>query len=200
MKLGDVTIKTVGILFLIIGIVDTIYSSISVSTDLILWFCYISLIVLGIASLLKRGYLVGVQICILAIPSFVWNIDYLYRLIFSKELFGFTNYMFEGAINLGRILSLQHFLTVPLAILVLYLIKSKRMDFWKLGLLEIIIFFFLTLILTNPIYNVNWVFREEFGIGLGSGLPYFFIWYFLFFLIIGVTNYLLYILKIFKKN
>jgi hypothetical protein len=117
-----------------------------------------------------------------------------------KELFGFTNYMFEGVINLGRILSFQHFLTVPLALLALYLIKSKRIDFWKLASLELVIVYFLTLLFTNPSYNVNWVFKDEFGFGLELGLIYFFIWFFFFFVVIIVTNYLLYLFRIFKKN
>ncbi|MBM3247380.1 hypothetical protein FJZ17_02470 [Candidatus Pacearchaeota archaeon] len=199
MNSKELIINILGVIFLIIGISDIIYSSLFVSPNLLLWFCHISLVLIGVACFLKKGYLIGAQICILTIPSLFWNFDYLYRLIMHKELFGFTNYMFEGAINLGRVLSFQHFLTVPLALLALYFIKSKRIDFWKLASLELVIVYFLTLLFTNPSYNVNWVFKDEFGFGLEFGILYFFVWCLLFFLITLTTNSLLYILKIFKK-
>jgi len=199
MRSKEVIITLIGLFFLTIGILDLVYSAIFVDPQLILWFCYISLIILGISTILRKGYLIGVQICILMIPALIWSLDYLYRLILNRELFGFTNYMFSGAINFGRILSFQHFLTVPLALLALYFIKTKDMGFWKMGYLEIVIVYFLTLIFTNPPYNVNWVFREEFGVGLSFGLFYSLFWFFCFFTIIALTNYIIYLTRIFKK-
>lgn len=140
------------------------------------------------------------QVYILAIPLLVWDIDFLYWLIFSKPFLGLTDYFFVGGSSLiGKIVSLQHLFTIPLAIYVASLIGVKRRDAWKLSFIQIILVFIAVTLLSSSELNINCIFNP--CINVYFGLPYRLTWFLIIFSMTFITSVLLNYLQIIKvKN
>lgn len=102
---------------------------------------------------------------------------------------GLTEYFFTSDWNLGKFLSLQHIITIPLGLFCLYWIKPKRKDAWKISLAIISSFYVLTIFLTDSLQNVNCAFRACGQIQVSQGYP--FIWFGLFIMSILITNFVL---------
>jgi hypothetical protein len=172
-----------GIFFLFWGIVAIAVSMYNQNPTQILYMCYLGLILIGIGILTKRSFIIMSQVYILAIPLLVWDIDFLHWLIFQKPLFGITNYFFaEGHSLIGKIISLQHLFTVPIAIYASKIIGIKRKDAWKWSFIQIIFVYLLVSLLTSPDTNVNCIFNP--CINVYFGLPYRLTW---FLVIFGMT-------------
>ena len=155
-----------------------------------LWFCYISLILLGVGMLMRNGYLIASQINILAVPLLMWNIDFLGILFFDREVFHIATYFFEREFfSLANIISLEHLFLLPLALFALWIVGLKRRDAWKLSVVQSLFILFLTLLLTNSEKNINCAFESCFTF-LGNFL-YIYILIILFACIIILTNILL---------
>jgi len=185
-KRKELTLNIIGWTFFIFGIVAFFNSAYLLGNySQVLWFCYLALLMMGIGILKRSSYIVMAQIYILFIPVLVWNIDFFYHLFFSQPLWGITDYFFiYNDISLGKIVSFQHFFSLPLALYSVYLMKRKRFDEWKLSIVEITILFVITKLFTDPIENINCVFRQ--CVDLYIGLPYHITWFILYFLVIGI--------------
>jgi hypothetical protein len=189
-------INLIGFFYLLFGvsaIVNTIYQNNSAP---LLWFCYVGMILLGIGALRKDSLLVASQLNILAIPLIVWTIDLIYGLIMGQTLFGVVDYFFLPGPLLGKIISLQHLFTIPLGIYLLFLVKLKRKDAWKLSFVTLIILFLITRIFTLEIDNINCVYQSCINYSIGNGI-YPFIWFAVSFLGVFITNKI--IIKFLKK-
>ena len=99
----------------------------------------------------------------------------------------------------ARIISLEHLFLVPLALLALYLIKMGKRGAWIISFVEALAAFWLTRILTNPEYNVNYAFKSIFPPDAG-GDGYFFRWLFYVLSMIIVTNFIINKIPIFRKK
>ena len=190
-------INLIGFFYLLFGvsaIVNTIYQNNSAP---LLWFCYVGMILLGIGALRKDSLLVASQLNILAIPLIVWTIDLIYGLIMGQTLFGVVDYFFLPGPLLGKIISLQHLFTIPLGIYLLFLVKLKRKDAWKLSFVTLIILFLITRIFTLEIDNINCVYQSCINYSIGNGI-YPFIWFAVSFLGVFITNKI--IIKFLKKS
>lgn len=190
-----------GVFFLalgIISIVNTLYMGFVFNAGLanILWFCYVAMILLGIGILRRDKFIVVSQISILAIPLLFWNIDFFYFIINGRSLFNIVDYFFIPGISLGKIISLQHLLTIPLAGYAIYLMKLDTKESWKIGVAELFILFFITRLMTNPIENVNCVFENCANFDFGFYYPL--QWFIAMFLMVYVTNWV--IVKLFYKE
>lgn len=169
-----------GAYFLLLGIIAISRSMLRQEPTQILYMCYIGMIVIGIGILTKRSFLIMSQIYILAIPLIIWDIDFLYWLIFHKPLWGITDYFFiEAAFNIDKFVSLQHLYTVPVAIYATKIIGLKRKDAWKWSLVQITLLYVLISLLANPVGNINCVFDPCVNISLG--LPYRVTWFLIIF-------------------
>lgn len=171
---------TVGIL----AVLNTLF--IAKNPSQLLWLCYIGLLIIGIGVYRRSGWLIASQLNILFLPVIIWNIDFFYQLTFGSSLFGIAQYFFNSNLSLGKVISLQHIITVPLAIFCLYKMGLKRKDAWKISIFQITVFYFLTFLLTNSSQNVNCVFGGCARIPPFSGYPL--IWFALFILLIIITN------------
>jgi hypothetical protein len=181
-----IIINILGGLFLFLGLGAVLNSLYLKNPTQIFWICYLSLIIIGVGLLTKNSFLIVSQLNILAIPLIIWDIDFLYWLLFNKPLFGITDYFFLDRIyTLGKIISLQHLFTLPVALFATYLIKLKRKDTWKLSIVQIVLVFFAITIFTPSEANINCVFNP--CINVYIGLPYRLTWFIILFVMIAIT-------------
>ena len=159
MNKKEVTIKLIGILFLFYGLFAIGFSIYRGKPDWIFWFCYISMTLLGIGALMKDGKLIAAQLNIVTAYIIVWNIDFFYRLITDKPLWGVTNYFFGELLLPARFISIEHFFLLPLGFYLLYQLKTEKGHF-KLSFLQGMLIYVLTIALTDPKYNVNCAFHS----------------------------------------
>jgi len=178
----------VGIIFLIFGVVAIMNAFFLKNFQGILWFCYISLIILGIGFLRKNHFLIKSQINILAIPLLIWTFDFIYFLIFKHSLLNIVNYFFLPGQILSKIITIQHVFTIPLAFYAIKFIKPISKNSWKLSFIQAAIIFILSRIFSNPEQNLNWVYRTS----LNLNIPYYPLFWFIgiFFMTI-LTNFFL---------
>ena len=189
-KSKKLIINFIGILFIILGvgaIINTIYHQ-NLGIAPILWFSYISIILIGIGALTKNYLLIVSQLNIIAIPYIVWDIDFLYILFTGNSLLGIADYFFIPGPLIGKIISSQHLFTMPLAIYTLYLIKIRDNYAWLISFFEVIVVFFITRLISSPEQNINCVFSPC----MNFSIPYYYLtWFVGFFIIIFVTNFVL---------
>jgi flagellin-like protein len=125
----------------------------------VLWFCYTGLLIMSIGILMKKGWLIASQLNLIAIPLLVWKIDYFYHLVTGVSLFGAIDYFFVGEEFITQLIVIQHAITLPLSLYMLYFIKIEHKKGWILSILQAILIFILIRIFTTPEYNVNCAYR-----------------------------------------
>jgi hypothetical protein len=190
MKNKNLILNIIGIYFIILGLVAIVMALNYRSPYQILYACYIGMILIGIGILTKRSFIILSQIYILAIPLFIWDIDFIHWVVFNKPLWGITDYLFlDFSLLLDKFISLQHLYTIPLAIYVTKLIGVKRKDAWKWSVIQVSLMFFVVLIFSPKILNINCVFIS--CIGTNFGIPYILLWFFVSFNMIFITAWIL---------
>ncbi len=196
--MNRVLINSIGIILLAFGISAIINTILHAEEGLapILWLSYICLILLAIGVLRKDSSLIASQICIIAIPYLFWNIDFFHYLINGESLFGIVDYLFKPGELVGKIIGLQHIFNLPLSLIVLSIIKLKRTDFWKISVMQIVIVFFITRLVTDYEKNVNCVYHN--CANFDFGLPYELEWFLGYAIMIFITSWFL--LKIFYRK
>src|SRR3989344_4856725 len=134
----QITINSIGIIFLIFGIAAIINTILNIDTGIapVLWMSYICLIIIGIGVLKKDSSLIASQTAIIGIPYIIWNIDFFYQLMTNSGLLGITDYLFKSSPIIDKIISLQHIFNLPLSLIALHLIKLKRTDFWIISITQ----------------------------------------------------------------
>ncbi len=196
MKLTKLVI--IGFIFLVFGICAIVNTLLHLDEGLapILWFSYIGLILLAVGCFRRDSSLIASQLCILAIPYLIWNIDFFVYLFSGSSVWGTADYIFGSGELFGKIISLQHIFNIPLSLYVIHLIGLKRRDFWKISISEIGILFFASRWFTNPTQNVNCVYHNcaSFDFGIWYPLQ----WFLGYIAMIALTSFVL--LKIFHKD
>jgi len=182
-------LKILGIAYLLLGTVALV-NGISVNISNVFWYSYIAMFIIAIGLLRKDSFLLSSQLNILFIPYIIWNIDFFYRIIVSKPLFGLTDYFFIQGPLIGKIVTLQHVFTIPILLYALYRIKVYRKDTWKLSFIIVTLLYILTRIFTSPELNINCVFESCLPfINMGSLYPL--VWFGALFSIIVITHHLI---------
>ena len=190
-------LNLIGIIFLVFGIAAIINTIVYLDEGLapLLWLSYICLILLAIGVLRKDASLIASQLCIIAIPYIVWTLDFFYYIFNGISLFGIVDYFFQPGPIIGKIISSQHLFNLPLSLIVLYLIRLKRTDFWIISSAQVFLIFIITRLVTSYELNVNCVYHQC-GI-VSFGLPYVFEWFLAYALMIIITSFIL--VKLFKR-
>lgn len=150
----------VGIIYILVGLLAFSNSFVYGRSEEIFWFCYFSMILIGIGLLTKKVSLVASQIYILLIPDVVWTIDFIAYLIRDTPWLGIVDYFFiPGRPFLMNAVTLQHLFTVPLVLYFLRHSQSPRQDFWFISCIQVAIIYVLTKLFTSPVFNVNCVYK-----------------------------------------
>lgn len=176
-----------GIFYILIGIMAFYNSIINIGYSSVLWISYSVMLLIGLGILLRNPYLIGSQINIVLIPYLVWSIDFIHNLFLRKSLWGLTDYVFSSRYVISQTISLQHLFIVPIALISLYFIKSKKTDSWIFSMLQVAIFFFITRKFSEPSSNINCVFKDCLG-AINSNY-YVLIWFTAYFIMILLVNY-----------
>ena len=173
----------------------------------IFWFCYISMILIGIGALRKDPLLIASQFNILFFPLLFWDIDFFLVLFSGNSYLGIAGYFFEEMLILARIISLEHLFLIPMILCLLYLIKIKKKDILKsyiISIFQVSLIFAVMKILNANIDNVNCVFENcySFFNFLVPYANYSVLWFLVYFIMLLLSNLLLFgIFKIiYRKN
>ena len=163
----------------------------------IFWFCYISMILIGIGALRKDSLLIAAQFNLLFFPLLFWNIDFFLVLFTGNSYLGIAGYFFEEMLLPARIISLEHLFLIPLILYLLYLIKIKKKDILKsyiISIFQVSLIFAVMKILNANIDNVNCVFENcySFFTLLLPYANYSVLWFLVYFIILFVANIVLY--------
>ncbi|MGH7367486.1 MAG: membrane-associated protein [Candidatus Rokuibacteriota bacterium] len=122
-----------------------------------LWFSDIALLTTGAALWLESPLLASMMTLAVLLPEMAWNLDFFWRLLTRRELFGMSGYMFDSRIPRHlRALSLFH---VPLPIGLVWLVCRLGYDrrAWLYQSLVALIVLPVTYWITDRAENVNWV-------------------------------------------
>jgi len=172
MKRDDKNLNSVVLLLLFFIIMIFVYIFKFKKFDSLFWLCYtgIALIIIGILK--RNSTLILSQILILAIVDSFWIFDFIMILLNGESLISVATNIFSPEVNiLLKIITIQHLLTVPLAIYALSIVKIKK-D-WKVlipVLFQLELFFLATRIFTNPLSNINCVSKTCASIGWGENI------------------------------
>jgi len=198
-KTKIILILIIGIFFIGFGIL-AIYNAyfFSKNPSGVFWYCYISMIVIGISALFRNAWVIAAQVNLLGISLLMWNFDFFYHIVFGRSIFGLVNSFFNGGFSFGKVISMEHLFLIPLSILLIYLIKLKKDDFWKLSLVEIPMIFFITRAFTNPQKNINCVFESCFSF-IGNYL-FPLVWFTLAISIMVISTVIINNIEVFKNN
>ena len=196
-KKRNILLNSIGFFILFYGLFAISYSIYRGKPSWIFWFCYISMVIMGIGAIKKNSLLITSQINLLFFYLLFWNIDFFYQLISSKPLWGITDDFFKELLIPARIISLEHLFLLPLGFFLLYIIKLERSDHWKLSLIQAGLLAITTRFLTLEEYNVNCIFYKCTSF-LPSGEFYIYSWICLNILAIFLTAFI--INKIFLRK
>ena len=198
MQKGDNYFKILGIAYLSLGTIALV-NGISVNISHILWYSYIAMFIIGLGLLRKDSFVLSSQLSILLVPYLIWNIDFFYRLIISKPLFGITDYFFIQGPLIGKIVTFQHIFTIPILLYALYTIKVYRKDTWKLSFVIVTLLYIVTRTFTPSELNINCTFESCLPL-INAGNLYPLVWFGTLFSTIAITHYLILKLPFFKKS
>ena len=195
-KVDKIILNLIGIFFILLGVIGILNYVRQGEYQIILWFCYLGMILLGTGILKRNSFLIVSQLNILAIPLILWSIDYIYYLINAESLLGLAGYFFVLESALQKVISSQHVFTLPLALYALYRIGVKRKDAWKVSIPLIIGFYFASILFTSEALNINCVYRSCFSFSFPG--PHNIMWFVSAFLMIFISNFIL--VKLFWKK
>ncbi len=182
-----VVLDVFGLILLIFGLAAFVHAR-YINFELIFWFCYLGMILIGVGLLTTKSNLILSQLNILMIPFIIWNLDFFYQLFTERSLFGVTDYVFVNGDILGKIISLQHVFTLIFAVYGLYVLGIEKNKLWQISFLQGVLIFFLTRIFTSDDSNINCVFRSCMSFSLE---PYVFYWFLVLFIMVFLSDFVL---------
>jgi hypothetical protein len=123
-----------------------------------LWFSDLALFGALAAVWLESSLLASMMTVAVLLPEAAWNIGFFGRLLFNRDPFGLTGYMFDASRPLYlRALSLFHVILPPLLLWLLYQLGyDARAWYYQTALAWVVLP--LSYWLTDPKENVNWVY------------------------------------------
>ncbi len=196
-KKKKIILNIFGWMFIILGIIAFINGLIRWGYEHVLWLSYFGLLIIGIGTLKRSSFLIMSQLNFLTIPYIIWDIDFFYVFFSGKSLFGLTDYIFNNFV-LSNLITLQHLFTVPLGFYLVYLIKIKRKDSWKLSCVYLTFMFFISQIFSSVESNINCVYRSCLkGIGIGY---YPILWFVILFGLVFLTMFIVNKIGILHSN
>lgn len=176
-----------GIFFIALGVLAIAMAIRSSAPYLILWMCYLSLLLIGISILRRNPVLLVSQLNILTIPLLLWTIDFFALVIYKSSFFGIVDYFFKENL-LARFISFQHVFTLPLSYYALSKMKKspRHKNIWLISFFQLVIIFIIVHLLTQPSENVNCVYYSCINVVFGSYYPV--LWFILGLIMVAGTN------------
>jgi len=184
-------LNNLGVFYIVYGIFAIEYAIYRNKPEWALWFCYIGLVVIGFAMLTRNSKLIASQLNLLIVYLAIWNIDFFSRLITGQHIFGTTKYFYEDHLLWpARLVSLEHFFLVPLALVAMYLIAKKIKYAWIISVIQGTTIYVILKLFTSGEHNVNCAFESCFPYVPNDDI-YSIRWFVLFLSIIAITQFVL---------
>ena len=181
-----VLLNSLALFFLIYGTFAMDYAVYRGQPSWIFWICYVGGVILGFGVFFRHSPLIASQLYILTVPVLIWLIDFLSRLVSNQHLFGTTRYFFEELLWPARLISLGHFVVVPLGYFAFWLIGGKVRGAWIFSLVQISLLYVIGRLWSDASQNVNCVFQSCFPyVPDGEWYPVF--WFMIISGMIGIT-------------
>lgn len=169
-----------GYFFLFLGIFDFIFKvRLYGFKDMdFLWFCSITMFILGIGMILKNGMLLNSFLSMAMLLQPFWMLDYFWLTFFNTPLNGVSLFVFKpGYSILQFILNARHMYMIPFGFFSVFTVSKKNKGSY-LFIPSFVVFLLGLSYLSAPKYNnVNCVFKSCTQVlSKIKGLEYFFLW------------------------
>jgi hypothetical protein len=177
----------IGFFFLMLSLALIFRNSVYYSMANTLWFCDFSLVLFSIAFFLRNLQFIKGLINIGLLAQFIYILELILYVSFGislSEIPALT--MNSGLFNIIYSVSI-HLFSANLALYVTVRRRTKRISLMYSGLI-IVFLYALTILLTPPSMNVNYIFSSEFLFGLNIPL-YIYLWPLLAFIVLVIPTY-----------
>lgn len=155
-------VNTLGLFFLAYGVFAVDYAIYRDEPSWAFWICYVGMVLIGIGLLIRNSKLVISQLYLLTVPLIIWLADFMSKIVTGEHWLGVTDYFFKELLLPARIISLEHFIVLPLGYFGFWLLGGERKGAWVISLVELTIIYLIVRFITDPIQNVNCVFESCF--------------------------------------
>ncbi len=182
----SVFLNILGFFFLIYGTFAMDYAVYRGKVSWIFWICYVGMVLIGMGIFFRQARLIASQLYIVTIPLLIWLTDFFSRLLTGEHWFGTTKYFFGDLLPAARVVSLEHFMLLPLAYLALYLIGGKINGALIISLVQVTLLYGIVRLWSDATQNVNCVFKSCFPY-IPDGLWYPLWWFASMFGMVGLT-------------
>lgn len=186
---SNIILVFIALFFLFAGSWAIILAIVKGIPQRVIWLCYLTLVLSGIAILAKKPSFLAAQISILFIPMLFWIIDFFYTFLLQKSFLGITLYFFAETSFTQNLISSLHLYTVPLQLIALSFMKLPDGYFWKISFLELGAVFILGRLFTTSEFNINCIYSSCIPVILPG--PYIFWWFVIMFALVIIASFLL---------
>lgn len=144
----------------------------------LLWFSTAGFFLTSIALIKRNPVLISTMFCALFLSELMWDIDFLGRIFFRRDVFGLTDYFWQPQFGLkDRIISTYHLIIPPALLLAVFQTKQVFRYSWVGAAFYSIILVVLTFLAGNRSEPVNCVYsleqcRSAFSFVLKVPFPY----------------------------
>ena len=159
-KRKTILLNVLGLFFLAYGVFAVDYAIYRDQPSWAFWVCYVGMVLIGIGLLVRNSKLVISQLYLLTIPLVIWLTDFTSKVVTNQHWLGVTDYFFKELLLPARIISLEHFIVLPLGYFGFWLLGGERRGAWLLSLVEVTIIYLIIRAVTDPLQNVNCVFES----------------------------------------
>ena len=147
-----------GVFFLLLQILVIVRNQHS-DPEIFIWFCNHALLLLAIGCFTHNNHLTKAIINVGLFGQLVWSIDFLSKIIFGVHFFNVTNYVFVQPYTFSTALTvLIHMFATTIALYHTRKFKPTRKTLIY-SIVYLVVLYILTLTLTTPENNINWVFE-----------------------------------------
>ena len=152
-----------------------------------IWFCDVVVILFAVGFFVKNSQFIKGLINIGLITQFIFIVEFIIAIFFNISLSNTITKILTNNISSISISVATHLFSTNLAIFMTYGVKSKRSSL-AYSFVVLVVLYFLTLTLTPPIENINYVFSSDFLFGIKIPF-YIYLWPFIAFLFVVTPTY-----------
>lgn len=193
-------LNAIGIFLITISIIRLFFLQGYETFPQFFWLCNHVPLLIGIAILFRSSFWLMAEVSFLFVGMFLWIVNFLSYLLIDKIIFVSAEYIFVSAGTIFFYLSVTlHLLTLPLAIIAIFLLKKPEPLAWKGSLFHGIILIPI-MIYFGESYNLNLFLRSDLSFIPNFTLYPVFISIIYFGLFVIPTNWLIVKLLKIRKN
>ena len=191
---SDQFIVLFGYIFLIFGIFEFIFKIyiFGFKEFDFLWFCSITLFILGFGMILKNSVLLNSFLSIALLVQPFWILDYIWLTFFNTPLNGVSSFVFSSGYSfLQFILNARHMYMIPFGFFSVFVISRRSRGSYLFIPIFIILLLSSSYLLAPKYSNLNCVFESCLDVFSKIKDPYYFFFYTTVTIILSLFNALI---------